>query len=140
MTTGDWINLGICIVTTAGLGFALIQFWLTRSEAKESRLQDRTHSLKKEIDKNEKERIDAIFAGFAQALKQVQDQQKKMESDFSAFMNELRTMREEVHTERAVIKLEVEHVKESLATVREEVKTMVKYLGEGKFRVSGKKF
>lgn len=140
MGTGDWINLGICIATMAAVTLGLIQFWLTRSEEKAIRLQDREHELATKLQAQEKRRIDNLFTAFGAALKQVQDIQKQNNKDFQEFSLEIARYRNELQTERAVAKIETDHIKETLSEVREELKSVVKYLGEGKFRVSGKKF
>lgn len=140
MTTADWINAGIFLATAFAGVTALIVFWLTKSEEKERRLQDRAHELEKKLIDDEKKRVDSLFAGAAQIMKQLQDRLRESERDVQGLSTTIQAYRAEAKADRELAKVEFDHLKVSLGECREEVKGMVKYLGEGKFRVSGKKF
>lgn len=140
MAISDWINTALCLATLAGAGFGLMQFWITRSEEKEKRLQDREHKLALELAASEKTRVDTMFASFAAAMKQIQNQQKETVKDFQSFAGDLRAYRVESQNDRTIVKIEMDHIKESVVHVREEIKSVAKYIGEGKIRISGPKF
>lgn len=140
MSVGDYIGLGSLIVALFVAGLMLIQYWSAKVEAREKMLQDRDHEISKELAEAEKNRINGLFAGMAAAMKQLQDQAREDRHDRMDFSQELRLHRSDLKELQTVTKIEMEHVKASLVEVREEVKSMVKYIGEGKVRVSGPKF
>jgi adenine-specific DNA methylase len=147
MNIDQSIQLGIFLVGVLSIGLTLIAIWDAKAKSREEtrikneeKLQASAHEQAKKIENLKEARVDSLFAGMASAMKQLQDQQKELSKEYQAVSNDLKNHRVEVQSLQTVTKIEMDHIKAALGDLREEVKSVVKYIGEGKVRISGPKF
>jgi 23S rRNA pseudoU1915 N3-methylase RlmH len=132
MNVDQLIQLGLLLVGLLSIGLTLISFNDIRAKSREEtrlkneeKLQANAHEQAKRIENLKESRVDSLFAGMAQAMKQMQDQQKEMSKEYQGVLSDLRQNRAEMQLDRQSAKIEIEHIKETLKELRTEVKSIV---------------
>lgn len=132
MTTDQTIQIGLLLVGILSIGMTLISISDYKAKAREEtrlaneeKLQASAHEKAKTIENLKEQRVDSLFAGMAQAMKQMQDQQKDLSKEYQSVSTDIRLNRNEMQSDRQISKIEIEAIKETLKELRTEVKSIV---------------